>query len=163
VKVLLRGGYFGWYLPSGHLVYVHQGVLFGERFDLDRLKISGTPVPLLDDVLGDSVNGTGHFDFAAAPGGAGTLVYVAGKGGTQAVTLRWLDAEGKSAAMVSTPGIYSNPVFSPDGRLAMNGGLGGGDIVVYDPKRESMTKLTFDGASDRAVWAPDQQHILLRS
>src|SRR5215831_10566943 len=45
----------------------------------------------------------------------------------------------------------------------MNAGVGGGDIVVYDPKRESMTKLTFDGASDRAVWSPDQQHILLRS
>src|SRR5438445_392194 len=28
-KVVQRGGYFGRYLPSGHLVYIHQGTLFG--------------------------------------------------------------------------------------------------------------------------------------
>jgi serine/threonine-protein kinase len=158
VKVLLRGGYFGRYLPSGHLVYLHQGALYGERFDVDRLETSGTPVQLLDDVLGDAVNGRGHFDFAAAPEGAGTLVYVAGKSSAETWTLRWLDAEGKSTPLVSTPGIYVNPVFSPDGRLAVNAA---GDIVVYSPNGE--TKLTFDGGSDRAVWAPDRKHILLRT
>jgi serine/threonine-protein kinase len=163
VKVLLRGGYFGRYLPSGHLVYVHQGALYGLRLDLDRLEISGTPVPLLDDLAADPVFGEGLFDFAAAPGGAGTLVYAAGRNGARAWTLRWLDAEGKSGPLISTPGLYFNPAFSPDGRLAVNAGPGGGDIVVYDPKGDSMTKLTFDGASDRAVWAPDRQHIVLRS
>jgi hypothetical protein len=27
-KILQRGGYYGRYLPSGHLVYVHEGVIF---------------------------------------------------------------------------------------------------------------------------------------
>jgi serine/threonine-protein kinase len=162
VKVLLRGGYFGRYLPSGHLVYIHQGALYGERFDLDRLETTGTPVQLLDDVLGDPVDGRGRFDFSAAPGGAGTLIYAAGKS-TTTWTLRWLDAEGKSTGLGSPPSIYFNPVFARDGRLAVNAGPGGGDIVVYSPNGESMTPLTFDGGSDRAVWAPDQKHILLRT
>ena len=37
IKMLVRGGYFGRYLPTGdstgHLVYIHEGVLFGVPFD----------------------------------------------------------------------------------------------------------------------------------
>src|SRR5205823_5093642 len=42
-KILQPGAYFGRYLPSGHLVYFHQGVLFGVLFDLGRLEVRGTP------------------------------------------------------------------------------------------------------------------------
>ena len=37
-KVVLRGGYHGRYVPTGHLLYVHAGTLYGVRFDLDRLE-----------------------------------------------------------------------------------------------------------------------------
>ena len=45
VKIVLRGGSYGRYLPSltktsGHLVYVYQGVLFGVAFDPLRLEVS---------------------------------------------------------------------------------------------------------------------------
>ena len=50
VKIVQRGGYYGRYLPSGHLVYVHQGQLFGVRFDPVRLEARGAPVPVLADV-----------------------------------------------------------------------------------------------------------------
>src|SRR5207249_4202020 len=43
-KILQRGGYYGRYLPSGHLVYVHDGTLFAAPFDLDRLELVGQPV-----------------------------------------------------------------------------------------------------------------------
>src|ERR1051326_9192423 len=47
VKTLVRGGYFGRYLPTaghhGHLIYVHQGVLFGLEFDPERLEVRGDP------------------------------------------------------------------------------------------------------------------------
>ena len=38
VKVILKGGYFGRYLPSGHLVYISQGTMFATPFDLSRLE-----------------------------------------------------------------------------------------------------------------------------
>jgi serine/threonine-protein kinase len=47
VKILHQGGYFGRYLPSGHFVYLHQGALFGLRFDPKRLEVDGEPVRLL--------------------------------------------------------------------------------------------------------------------
>jgi len=31
VKIVRRGGYYGRYLPSGHLVYINQGVLYGHQ------------------------------------------------------------------------------------------------------------------------------------
>jgi serine/threonine-protein kinase len=43
-KVVQKGGYFGRYLPSGHLVYVHEGTLLAVPFDLDRLEVRGVPV-----------------------------------------------------------------------------------------------------------------------
>jgi len=43
-KTLQRGAYFGHYLPSGHLIYMRQGVLFAAPLDLDRLELYGTPV-----------------------------------------------------------------------------------------------------------------------
>ena len=49
-KTLVRGGTFGRYLPSGHLVYVNRGTLFAVPFDVDRLEVHGTPAPVLDQV-----------------------------------------------------------------------------------------------------------------
>src|SRR6516164_8182606 len=33
-RIVQRGGYYGRYLPSGHLVYFHEGTLFAAPFDL---------------------------------------------------------------------------------------------------------------------------------
>ena len=49
-KVVQRGGYHGRYLSSGHLVYIHDGTLFAAPFDLDRLEMTGEPVPALGGV-----------------------------------------------------------------------------------------------------------------
>jgi Tol biopolymer transport system component/predicted Ser/Thr protein kinase len=163
-KTIHRGGYYGRYLPGGYLVYVHRGVLFGVRFDPDSLHENGTPVPLLSDILGDSGSGAGQFDVSGAPSGSGALIYVAGNAAAQAWTLTWLDGAGKTTPLITIPGIYFNPVFSPDGRsLALVAGPAGGDVFVYDLDRKRMMQLTFDGASDRAVWAPDGKHIVARS
>jgi serine/threonine-protein kinase len=163
VKVVRRGGYYGRYLPSGHLVYVHEGVLFGVEFNPARLEARGSPVPVLDDVAGDSINGGGQFDFSAAPSGAGTLIYVAGRSQIRGWSISWLDASGNQS-VIAPPGVYYNPAFSPDGRrVAMDVGPKGTDIFVYDLAREDSTRLTFDGASDRPVWAPDGMHIIFQS
>ena len=42
--VVRRGGYYGRYVPSGHLVYIHEGTLFAAPFDLDRLDVTGQAV-----------------------------------------------------------------------------------------------------------------------
>ena len=84
MKIVQRGGYYGRYLPGGHLLYVHQGVLFGVRFDAASLETRGSAIPLVGDLAGDSVLGGGQFDFSGAPPSeTGTLVYLAGKASSQ--------------------------------------------------------------------------------
>jgi serine/threonine-protein kinase len=47
-KVVVTGGYHGRYLPSGHVVYVHDGTLFALPFDLARLEANGAAVPVIE-------------------------------------------------------------------------------------------------------------------
>jgi serine/threonine-protein kinase len=63
--------------------------------------------------------------------------------------------------LLAKPGAYFNPRLSPDGqRLAVNVVEGSGtDIWVYDWQRDTMTRLTFTGTADGAVWSPDGRYI----
>jgi hypothetical protein len=90
-KVVHRGGYFGRLLPSGHLIYIHQGTLFAVSFDLDRLETRGTPVHLLDDVAANPGTGGGEFDFSRN----GTFLYLGGQP-RNPTPIVWLDSSGKT-------------------------------------------------------------------
>jgi serine/threonine-protein kinase len=50
-KTVQRGGFYARYLPSGHLVYMHEGTLFAVPFDLKRLEVTGQPAPILEGVV----------------------------------------------------------------------------------------------------------------
>ena len=136
-----RGGTYGRYLPSGHLVYVNRGTLFAVRFDLENLETRGTPAPVLDQVGYSSLYGSAQFDFS----GTGTLVYRGGSGGGGRVTLQWLDGAGKMQPLLAKPGFYERPRLSPDGRrvsMLVTDAEGATDNWVYDPERETMIRLT---------------------
>ncbi len=49
-KVVQKGGTFGRYIPTGHLLFVNKGTLFAVPFDLAALSVSGTPVPVVREV-----------------------------------------------------------------------------------------------------------------
>ena len=158
IKTLQRGGYFGRYLPSGHLVYVHQGVLFGVALDPVRLEVRGTPIPLLEDVGANATLGGGQFEFYGEPSGPGTLVYLAGKGAAQRWQVAWLDNSGKMQPLMATPRAYNLPRFSPDGRrLAISDGS---DLYIYDWERDTTSRLTFTANARTSVWSPDGKHIV---
>ena len=74
-KVVHRGGFYGRYLPSGHLLYVHAGTLWAAPFDLDRLAVSGPPVPVIEGVTSNAANGGAQVAVSAS----GTLVYLPGQ------------------------------------------------------------------------------------
>jgi Tol biopolymer transport system component len=159
-KTLVRGGFFGRYLPSGHLVYVNRGTLFAVRFDVDRLEVHGTPVPVLDQVGYNGTFGSAQLDFSQT----GTLIYRNGGAGGGLLTVAWLDGAGKVQPLLAKPGAYGRPSVSPDGqRLALEVNEGSGtDIWVYDWQRDTMTRLTFTGTAQDPVWSPDNRYIAFR-
>jgi serine/threonine-protein kinase len=161
-KTLVRGGTYGRYLPSGHLIYVNRGTLFAVPFDVDRLEVHGTPAPVLDQVGYSTVSGSAQLDFSQT----GTLIYRSGGAtGSGLLTVAWLDGTGKAQPLLAKPGAYGRPSMSPDGqRLALEVTEGSGtDIWVYDWQRDTMTRLTFTGNADGPVWGPDGRYIAFRT
>lgn len=156
-QTVLRGGHFGRYLPSGHLLYIHRDTVFAVSFHAASLRVSGTPEPILEDLAGNPIEGSAPLAFSQT----GTLVYSGGKAQNQTWQIAWFDSAGKIRPLVSTPGAYYNAHISPDGkRLAFAVRTGGrSDIWIYDFDRENMSRLTTSGQNNRTpIWTPDGTH-----
>jgi serine/threonine-protein kinase len=159
-KILQRGGIYGRYLPSGHLIYIHNGTLFAAPFDLNRLEVRGTPAPVLEEVAYESRWGSVQLDFSGTSTGAGTLLYRSGGAGAQQVTVQWLDGAGKVQPLLAKPGDYAHPSLSPDGsRLALS--LPDG-VWIYELQRSTMTRLTHGLGDMYPIWTPDGRYIAFR-
>jgi serine/threonine protein kinase/Tol biopolymer transport system component len=161
-KTVQRGGFHARYLPSGHMVYMYDGTLFAMLFDLQRLTVTGQPAPILEGVAAAPSSGGAQVSFSET----GNLVYIAGGSGTQKLSVYWMDREGKFQPLLETPGCYSNPAFSSDGkRLALEIFDGKRrDIWVYGWERDSLTRLTFGGGNNGyPVWTPNGQRIVYSS
>ena len=158
-KVLIRGGSDAHYVPTGHLVYAVAGTLRAVAFDLGRLEVVGTPVPVLEGVM-TTVLGAAGIAVAAN----GSLVYIpggAGGGGQQTVVS--VDRQGRPTPLPGIPlDSYRDVRVSPDGaRLALATQR---DVWIYDLARGTLGRLTTDPASDRSpLWTPDGQRIIFTS
>jgi serine/threonine-protein kinase len=96
----------------------------------------------------------------------GTLVYVpGGVGGGLLRSLAWVTRQGREEAIKAPPRAYTLPRISPDGtRVAFDIRDQENDIWVWDLRRETLTRLTFDPGLDQApVWTPDSRRLLFSS
>jgi serine/threonine-protein kinase len=167
-KVLVLGGSYPRYSPTGHIVYGIGGTLRAVPFDLARLEVTGAPVPVLDRVITkdrQSAIALGAADFALA--GDGSLVYISGSaaaGGAQR-TLEWVDRQGHETPLATPPGTYVYPRLSPDGaRAALYQVDQEADIWVWDLSRTTLTRATFDrSVDDYPVWTPDGRRLIFTS
>jgi serine/threonine-protein kinase len=155
LNVVAHGGHFGRYLPTGHLLYLHQGTLFAVPFDPKRLEMRGASTPVQDEVVGNTTTGYAALDFSRT----GTLVYLSGKSAGEQRTIVWMDATGKKTPLITPQGVVLAPRLAPDGkRLAFSAN---GDIHVFDPQRGATTKITFEATTNSfPVWTPDGKHIV---
>ena len=158
--VIHHGGYMALYLSCGYLVYLHQGSLLAAPFDLKSLRFSGNAIPMIDDSALYAGSGAGQFDISQN----GTLVYRSGKSQGGGWPVEWMDSAGKTTPILATPGAYSAPALSPDGkRLAYTLQSGkGNDLWVDDIARDTPTQLTFNAqrAAFEVAWAPDGKHLV---
>jgi serine/threonine-protein kinase len=173
-KVLVRGAYYGRYVPSGlgspkrsereggHLLYIQQGTLFAVAFDPVRLETTGTAVPAIEGLTSSSSAGGAQVAFSSD----GTVVYVPGVAASSENPLDWVTRGGKTSVLRAEKFEWASPRFSPDGqRIAMDISDGRQrDVFVYDLARDSLTQLTFDPGMDLVpVWTLDGKRIVFAS
>jgi serine/threonine-protein kinase len=156
-KFIYHGAFFARYLPSGHLVYMHQNTLFGVPFDLRHLKLSGDPQALIQGIANQSDTGA-NFSFSET----GTLAYVGQVPPQRAIF--WLDSTGKLQPLLSAPGLYGFPRFSPDGmRLVytLEDSQGRQDIWLRDLEHNTTSRVTSTaGVNHASVWTPDGRNLI---
>ncbi len=154
-KIVQPGGYYGRYLPTGHLVYIHQSTLFAVPFDLSRSQTRGMPAPVLQDVAGNPGTAGGQLSFSRT----GTVVYLSGKSMAENASFAWQDASGRKEALFSGT-FLRTPRISPDGKRLAFSSIDG--ISVYDFARGAATRLTATatGASGNPVWTLDGKHLI---
>jgi Tol biopolymer transport system component len=158
---LLAGGFHARYLTSGHIVYINQGTLFAVPFDVAQLKITGSPVPVIEKVFANVATGSAQL----AASDAGTIAYLTGDGASSLAPIHLMDASGQAAILREQPADWAYPRFSPDGtKLALTiFDAGSSDVWIHEPGRD-LTKLTFEAKSDLApVWTPDGRRIVFAS
>ncbi len=157
-RVLVPGGHAPRYAASGHIVYAASGTLRAVGFDLDRLEVVGSPVPVLDGVMTKNT-GAASFDLATD----GSLAYVSGPAGSALSqrTLAWVDRQGNEELLAAEPRSYENPSLSPEGtRVALDLWDEEDDIWIWDVARQAMTRLTFGAQRDRyPAWTPDGRRV----
>ena len=161
-KVLQKGGSYGRYVPSGHLVYVSKAALFAVPFDLGRLEVTGSPAPVVQDVFWNPTEGAAQFTFSST----GVLTYLRGGPEVARYTIASVDRRGGTTKLIEEAGSYANPRLSPDGkRLSLTVLKDGNfDIWVYDLERGVPTRLTFDDAPEtEQVWSPDGRFLAFSS
>ncbi len=161
-KVIHEGGYYARYIPTGHLVFIRDGTLFGMPFDVTRLEPTGSPAPLVEGITTN--NGPGGAPFSSST--PGDFAYVSGEVGVPTYPIVWVDKDGKSTTLWETRGSYGEPTVSPDGKKLGISVLRDNqwDVWVYDLEREVATRLTFhDGYDADQAWTPDGKHLIFTS
>ena len=161
-QVVQRGGYFGRYVSSGHVVYLQDDTLFAVPFDVKRLAVTGPAARMIDRVESDATRGSAQLTMSEV----GTMAYIEGRNRFDARPIAWMDRSGALAMLRAQPAEWKNPEFSPDGRrLAIDmRAAGQSDIFVYDWDRDTLTRVTFEGTNEEfPVWTPDGTRIIYRS
>ena len=139
---------------DGKLIYVrHDRRIMAVPVDLASRRLTGEPVPLVDQVL---VGANGLVAAALAP--TGTLVYLRD---VQASSLVLAGIDGSRDSLLAGKRMHAFPRFSPDGRqLAVAATEGTGqDIWVVDLASRTSSRLTSTGTAERPEWTPDGRRI----
>jgi Tol biopolymer transport system component len=151
------------YLSTGHIIYAVDIDLYAIPFDLEKLEITGSPIPIVSGVL--RAGGAPQYDVSES----GTLVYIPSPmilSLTPKRTLVWVDHNGKEEWLLAKPIACSNPSVSPDGtRVALTVETSRNqDIWIWDIIQENITKRTFHDALERIpLWSPDGKSIVFSS
>ena len=157
-EVIHEGGFYGRYVPTGHVLFVDGDAVFAMPFNVDRLERTGSPMPVLEGVASSPAAGQAQYHVSDT----GLMVYRPGTVDIEPFPIAWADRSGQLENLLEDAGIYGTPRLAPDGRrLAVSVQRGNNwDVWVYDIERDVSTRLTFESGYDAdPVWSPDGRYV----
>ncbi len=164
-RVLLEDAADARYVPTGHLVFLAQGTLMAVRFDPARLEVIGQPAALVENVM--QAIGWSSFWYHTGAGqlgisDTGSLIYAPGGVSPPMYdSLVWVDQRGVERPVTDLRFPYFAPRLSPDGRrIAYTTAGPEWQVYVYDLDRGTNSRLTDEGFSAYAIWAPNGDRLL---
>ena len=158
-RLMLGNGNSPQVTSTGHLVFARADSLWAVPFDVDRLEMAGTPVPVEGGIQVHSL-GLGMFTVADE----GTLAYVPGGLTRIPDALVWVDRTGATTdvPIPREERFFWFPRFSPDGRrVAVHvGDDGSRDVWMYDVNPGTLGRLTSNTSFDGwPIWTPDGDRL----
>ena len=139
------------------MVFIRDGVLMAQAFDVGRLELTGQAAPLVDQ-FAFSLARTGPFAV-----GSGALAFRRVIRADSSLT--WFDRTGRQLGVVGNVGIHVNPELSKDDRYVAwdEGPRPGSDTWIADIERGVTTPFTSDPVIDGLPqWSPDGRSIIRR-
>ena len=155
--MLLEGGTGARYSPSGHIVFWRSGSLYAAPFDLEALRVSGSP-----QVVQTEVSGTPYAAAHFAISRSGTLIFAPGPARFRSSRIVTVDRSGTETPLPIEmgPREIANLELSRDGsQLAFAVGGATDQIWIHDLDRGSTSPLTFEWDNIFPTWAPDGRDV----
>ncbi|HEX5109559.1 MAG TPA: protein kinase [Vicinamibacterales bacterium] len=152
------------YSSSGHLVFIRDGALMAQVFDVKGFTLTGAPFSIADPFAPPaaltypfSLSMTGSLAFRTNPVGGGGI----GGGNTLLV---WFDKGGSRLEPAATEAEFRGPELSTDGRYVAFGRGAPSDIWILDIANARTDRLTTHPADDQNPrWSPDDTRIAFDS
>jgi serine/threonine-protein kinase len=142
-----------------------EGVLFARPFDTRAGRLTGEPVRLAE---GLSYGAAGAMPYTVASA-ANAMAYLGGSGRVTPYRLAMVDRGGVERMLEMPPAYYQYPRISPDqssltvtipAGFAVGQSLGNfPDIWLFDLRSRTLSRVTTDSGSRRAVWSADGASI----
>jgi Tol biopolymer transport system component len=147
---------------SEYLLFVRQGTLMAQSFDVKTLTLADEPLSVAEQV--ESAVYLGVLAFSVSDDGV--LAYGVGSG-RASLRMVWVDRQGKVGETVSPEANYRGLDLAPDGkRVVTHRHEGqGGDIWVTELSRGTTSRFTFDASLENSspIWSPDASQIVFGS
>ena len=158
-KVLIRGGSHAQYVPTGHLVYGVAGTLRAVAFDLGRLEVVSTPVPVLEGVVTTAI---GAANARWPPTARSSTSQAWPPAVASGRSCRWIARDAPHRCLACRRTRTATCACRPMARGSPS--PPGTDVWTYDFARATRSRLTTDPAADRSpLWTPDGQRIVFTS
>jgi Tol biopolymer transport system component len=145
---------------NSHLLFVRDGVMYGQQFDAAAMRLSGEPRKIIDDAYFDEDSAHSHASVASN----GALVYLPSSNSEWKVEVGWYDRGGRLVEKLFDDVSVTAMALSPDDSrvalLKLEPKKGANDVYVYDIARGVRSKMTGGLANHlQLVWSPSGDRI----